>query len=152
MVTFGLYLWIELANGRKIFLHSLYHPYLYKSKPRRYITIFYGFIQCFTAMTCFFCAGEFIASTESVSDCLMNYTGLTIITDIDNWIGAYFIGTNKQFKIYSNDHVAQFYVIPKSKYFSYSFGDFFVDISTIIVGVISVVPVWRSIGFRGATH
>ncbi len=82
----------------------------------------------------------------------MNYTGLTIITDIDNWIGAYFIGTNKQFSIYSNDKVCQFYVVQKSKYFSYSIGEFFIDLATVVVGFLSVVPVWKSIIFKGATH
>lgn len=152
MVTFGLYCWIELTNGKKIVTHALYHSYLYRDNKRRFVTLFYGCIQCFTALSCFFCAGEFIALTESVSDCLMNYTGLTIITDIDNWIGCYFIGTNKQFSVYSNDKVSQFLVIRKSKYFDYTLGDLFIDIITLVSAVCSVIPVWRSLVIKGAKH
>lgn len=79
-ITLGLYLWIELSNGRKIFVHGCYHSYFYRKEYKRFGSIFAGLLQCGTSLCCLFCSSQLIVQSETVADCVMNFTSLVIIT------------------------------------------------------------------------
>lgn len=79
-ITLALYLWIELSNGRKIFVHGCYHSYFYRSGLKRAGSIFAGLLQCATSLCCLFCSSQLIVQSETVADCVMNFTSLVIIT------------------------------------------------------------------------
>lgn len=79
-ITLALYLWIELSNGRKIFVHACYHGYLYRNTAKRIGSCFAGLLQCTTSLSCLFCSSQLIVQSESVADCVMNFTALVIIT------------------------------------------------------------------------
>lgn len=146
-ITLALYLWIELSNGRKILIHACYHGYLYRSGLKRLGAFFAGLIQCATSLCCLFCSSQLIVQSQTVADCVMNFTSLVIITDIDNYLGGYFLGTNKAFQVYSADQVIQIYVIKKEDYGKYSLVEFFIDVSCAIVGFISAMPIYNSVKF-----
>ena len=72
-----------------------------------------------------------------------------IITDIDNYLGSYFIGTNSAFKKYANDQVLQIYVMrQKDIDHNYSLAEFLIDLSCLVVGVFSAIPIFDSIKFH----
>ena len=148
-VTITLKIWIELGNGRKIVLHGIYQGFLYRSTPKRIMSIFMGCVQIFTALSCYFCSSELIVQTETVSDCVKDFSALIILTEIDNWIGEYFLKTSKQMKYYTRDHCTQIYVLKKKEYYQYSFGDLIIDACSIVTFIISIIPIYDSIIFKG---
>lgn len=146
-ITLAIYLWIELQNGRKIFNHACYHAYLYRTTAKRITAAVGGLLQCGIALCTLFCSSELICQSGGVADCVTSFTSLVIITDIDNWIGAYLVGTSKDFKIYTADRVEQIYVLRKDKYFSYTFALVFVDLCSFAVLILSVISLWNAIDF-----
>ena len=130
-LTLTLKLWIELGNGRKIVTHGIYQSFLYRSNNKRLLSIFMGIVQIFTTLSCYFCSSELIVQTESVIDCVKDFSALIVLTEIDNWIGDYFLTTSKQMQVYTRDYVAQIYVLRKKDYYRYHLSDFCIDATVI---------------------
>ena len=147
ILTLTLNLWIELGNGRKIFCHGIYQGFMYKSQYKRMLSVFMGGVQMFTALSCFFCSSELIVKTETVVDCVKDFSAMIILTEIDNWIGDYFLNMSKQMRIYSRDSVVQIYVLRKNEYYRYTIVDLVLDIIYLATFVVSIVPVWESVDF-----
>ena len=49
-----------------------------------------GIVQIFTTLSCYFCSSELIVQTESVIDCVKDFSALIVLTEIDNWIEIFF--------------------------------------------------------------
>lgn len=146
-MTITLKIWIELCNGRKIFLQGIYHPYMYRSTTKRLIGTLMGGFQIFTALACYFCISELIVQTETVIDCVKDFSALIIVTEIDNWIGDYFINTSKQMRLYAGENVRIIKVISKKEYNRYSVADFFIDLVVVLTFIISIIPIYESVTF-----
>ena len=148
-LTITLKLWIELGNGRKIVNHGFYQSFLYRSNNKRILSIFMGFVQIFTTLSTYFCSSELIVQTESVIDCVKDFSALIVLTEIDNWIGDYFLNTSKQMQVYSRDYVCQIYVLRKKDYYRYNLSDFCIDFCVVGTFIFSIVPIYQSIVFYG---
>lgn len=147
-LTITLKLWIELGNGRKIVLHGIYQGFLYRNNYKRMLSILMGLIQIFTALSCYFCSSELIVQTETVIDCVKDFSALIILTEIDNWIGDYFLNTSKQMKVYTRDYCCQIYVLKKNEYFRYTLADLVLDGIYLFTFVISIIPLYGSVTFK----
>ncbi len=147
-LTITLKLWIELGNGRKIVLHGIYQGFLYRANYKRLLSIFMGSVQIFTALSCYFCSSELIVQTETVIDCVKDFSALIILTEIDNWIGDYFLNTSKQMQIYARDYVTQIYVLKKNEYFRYTLADLVLDGIYLFTFIISIIPIYDSVTFK----
>lgn len=146
-MTITLKLWIELCNGRKIFLQGVYHSYMFRNNSKRLLSTLMGGFQMFTALACYFCISELIVQTETVIDCVKDFSALIIVTEIDNWIGDYFINTSKQMQLYAGDNVKLISVISKKQYNKYSVADFCIDIIIVITFIVSIIPIYESVTF-----
>ena len=107
-----------------------------------------GLIQIFTALSCYFCSSELIVQTETVIDCVKDFSALIILTEIDNWIGDYFLNTSKQMKVYTRDYCCQIYVLKKNEYFRYTLADLVLDGIYLFTFIISIIPLYGSVTFK----
>ena len=107
-----------------------------------------GAVQIFTALSCYFCSSELIVQTETVIDCVKDFSALIILTEIDNWIGDYFLNTSKQMQIYARDYVTQIYVLKKNEYFRYTLADLVLDGIYLFTFIISIIPIYDSVTFK----
>lgn len=149
-LTLNLKLWIEFSNGRKIVMHGVYQGFLYRDMYKRIISVFMGCVQIFTALACCFCSSQLIVQTETVVDCVKDFSALIIITEIDNWIGDYFINMSKQMRLYTREYVVQLYVLKKNEYFKYTIVDLLLDGALIATFIVSIIPIYDSIKFTSA--
>lgn len=144
-MTLTLKLWIELCNGRKIVMQTIYHSYMFRGGCKRLLSCVMGFIQIFTALACYFCSSELIVQTESVIQCVKDFSALIILTEIDNWIGDYFLNTNRAMEVYARNDVSIIKVIRKKDYSRYRCADLVLDIIIIVNLIVSVIPMYSSI-------
>lgn len=146
-MTLSLKLWIELCNGRKIVMQGIYHSYMYRSQCKRILSSLMGCIQIFSSLACYFCSSELIVQAESVIDCVKDFSALIILTEIDNWIGDYFLTTSKSMEVYTRNDVCVIKVLRKKDYTRYRCADLVLDVIVIVTLVLSVVPIYHSVNF-----
>lgn len=67
---------------------------------------------------------------------------------MDNYLGSYFLTTNRDFAVYTGGEISQIYVIRKRDYHSYSLAECFIDFLCVVVGILSAIPIFNSINFK----
>ncbi len=146
-ITLSLYLWIEYLNGRKKLNHAVYQGFLYQSEYKRFISGFFGGFQMFTAFACYYTCGELLKRNEGVIECVVDFSSLVIIIELDDWFGDYFINTSKDLKVYSRGYVKQIWCVDREKIGEYTIVDAIEDLLCILVFVIIALPLYRSLDF-----
>lgn len=142
-VTLSLYLWIEYLNGRKKLNHSVYQGFLYQSFCKRVVSGFFGGFQMFTAFAC----GELLKRNEGVIECVVDFSSLVIIIELDDWFGDYFINTSKDMKVYPRGYIVQVWCVDRDKAKKYTLLDGIEDLICILVFIIIAIPLYRSLSF-----
>ena len=146
-VTLSLYLWIEYLNGRKKLNHSVYQGFLYQSFCKRVVSGFFGGFQMFTAFACYYACGELLKRNEGVIECVVDFSSLVIIIELDDWFGDYFINTSKDMKVYSRGYIVQVWCVDRDKAKKYTLLDGIEDLICILVFIIIAIPLYRSLSF-----
>ena len=146
-VTLSLYLWIEYLNGRKKLNHAVYQGFLYQSPFKRIVSGFFGSFQMFTAFACYYACGELLKRNEGVIECVVDFSSLVIIIELDDWFGDYFINTSKDMKVYSRGYIIQIWCVDRDQVKKYTLLDGIEDLICILVFVIITIPLYRSLAF-----
>lgn len=141
----SVYLKKEFDNGKNIFNHGLINKYLYRSTFTRIISILSGLFQCLTAISTLICSVELIIKTQNVSGCVGNFTCLVIITDVDNWIGEYYISTNNDYDKYIHKRVEQISVTHKYKSIKEKLGEIIITLLFIFAFIFSLILLYKSV-------
>lgn len=144
-ITISITIWKEYKNGMNIFLHSVGQGFLYRSKGKRISSGLIGLLQCATALSTLYCSSEMIVQNVSVSDCVSNFTCLMIITDVDDYLGSYFIGTDRDFDDYADGRSQQIYVIKQKGMGLNMIPELIMKGVCLFIYVISIIPMLLSI-------
>lgn len=144
-ITLSIYLWTEYRNGRKKLNHAVYQGFLYQSLFKRFVSGFFGGFQMFSAFACYYTSGELLVRNENVMDCVLNFTALVILIEVDDWFGDYFLMTSKELQFYSRDYIKQIWCIDKHQLKQYTIVDLLEDICCIAVFLLVAGPLYYSI-------
>ena len=121
LFTMSLMVWIEYKHGIDKLNHAIYQSFLYRSVARRNVSMFTSFMQMISAIGCLLVCTMLIAQTSSVIDNAKSLGAILMLLNIDNWIGDYFVHSNKRIKVYTRDHIVQIWCYDKKNHKSLSF-------------------------------
>ena len=121
LFTMSLMVWIEYKHGIDKLNHATYQSFLYRSVARRNVSMFTSFMQMISAIGCLLVCTMLIAQTSSVIDNAKSLGAILMLLNIDNWIGDYFVHSNKRIKVYTRDHIVQIWCYDKKNHKSLSF-------------------------------
>lgn len=116
LITITIVVWIEFKRGSDKFNHAIYQKFLYISAQRRFVTAVNGLMQMMAGISCLFCSTMLIAQNDSVVNNVKTLVTMIMLLNIDNWIGDYFLNTNKRIKVYTRNHLVQIWCYDKKRH------------------------------------
>ena len=112
----SLMVWIEYKNGIDKLNHAIYQSFLYRSVARRNVSIFTSLMQMIAAILSLLVCTMLIAQTSSVIDNAKSLGAILMLINVDNWIGDYFVHSNKRIKVYTREHIVQIWCYDKKNH------------------------------------
>ena len=116
LFTMSLMVWIEYKNGIDKLNHAIYQSFLYRSVARRNVSIFTSLMQMIAAILSLLVCTMLIAQTSSVIDNAKSLGAILMLINVDNWIGDYFVHSNKRIKVYTREHIVQIWCYDKKNH------------------------------------
>ena len=108
--------WIEYKMGIDKLNHALYQKFLYLSDARRRTVILSSLMQMGNAIGCLLCCTMLVAQNQSVIDNAKSLGAMMMLLNIDNWIGDYFLHSNKRIIVYTRSYLVQIWCYDKKNH------------------------------------
>jgi hypothetical protein len=118
---------------------------MYRTSAKRIMSGLMGFFQMFSALCTYYCVASLIIRTQTVIDCVKDFGALIIITEIDNWVGEYFLKTRRNIRKYTDDDFKQLSVVKRKESTNYNWLSIVEDIVLVFVLIIVLIPIYHSI-------
>lgn len=116
LIAITIMVWIEFKRGSDKFNHAIYQKFLYISAKRRLVSAINGLMQMMAGLSCLFCCTMLVAQNDSVVNNVKTLGAMMMLLNIDNWIGDYFLCTNKRLKVYTRNHLVQIWCYDKNNH------------------------------------